>query len=46
MPYPMVNGFSFFKEKLDAALGVEHILDREPLKLKDILTTNYNYELI
>lgn len=46
MPYPMVNGYSFFKEKLDAALGVEHILDREPLKLKDILTTNYNYELI
>lgn len=44
-PMPLDLGFTLYKEIFNTN-NIELVLEREPLKLKDILTSNYNYEFI
>ena len=45
LPYSWDRGFSFYQAKLKTDKA-ELILLREPLKFKDILLSEYNYEFI
>lgn len=44
-PMSLDLGFTLYKETFKTN-NIELVLEREPLKLKDILTSNYNYQFI